>query len=118
MSRDPLILVIFASWLRKRKQTATVMMLETIMIQTKEKVSVRCLAGFNISGPGTIPWIRKAPNKIAVETLLGMPKATVVIRSPPLVELLAAPGPSTPSTAPLPKRSLLGELCTAYAYAT
>ena len=29
------------------------------------------------------------------------------------VELLAAPGPNTPRTSPLPKRSLFGELCTA-----
>jgi hypothetical protein len=84
-------------------------------IQTREVVSVRYLAGFSRSGPGTIPWIMKAPSKIAVETLLGMPKATVVTKSPPRVELFAAPGPSTPSTAPLPKRSLFGELCTAWA---
>jgi excinuclease ABC subunit A len=45
----------------------------------------------------------------------GTPKATVVTRLPPSVELLAAPGPRTPSTAPRPKRPRSGELCTAWA---
>ena len=46
-------------------------------------------------------------------TLAGTPKAMVVIKLPPRVELFAAPGPKTPRTSPLPNRSLLGELCTA-----
>ena len=45
----------------------------------------------------------------------GTPKATVGMRWPPSVELLAAPGPSTPSTAPFQKRSLPGGLWTAWA---
>ena len=61
-------------------------------------------AGASIAGPGTSPWMRNAPMRIAVLTLAGTPKATVVTRLPPNVELLAAPGPSTPSTAPRPKR--------------
>ena len=40
------------------------------------------------------------------EPLPGIPKARVGIKSPPRVELLAAPGPSRPSTAPLPARDL------------
>ena len=48
-------------------------------------------------------------------TLAGTPKAMVVIKLPPRVELFAAPGPNTPRTSPLPKRSLSGELCTAWA---
>ena len=51
--------------------------------------------------------------QIAMMTLAGTPNAMVVIKLPPSVELFAAPGPNTPSTSPLPKRSLLGELCTA-----
>jgi len=34
--------------------------------------------------------------RIAVSTLAGIPNATVVIRLPPMAELFAAPGPSTP----------------------
>jgi hypothetical protein len=62
-----------------------------------------------------MPWMINAPNRIAMTTLAGTPKAIVVIKLPPSVELFAAPGPKTPSTAPLPKRSLLGELWTACA---
>ena len=57
-----------------------------------------------------MPWMIKAPSRIAIITLAGTPKAIVVIRLPPNVELLAAPGPRTPSTAPLPNRSWSGEL--------
>jgi len=37
--------------------------------------------------------------------LPGTPKAMVGIRAPPSLELLAAPGPNTPRTSPLPKPS-------------
>ncbi len=48
-------------------------------------------------------------------TLLGTPKATVVIRLPPSFAFIAAPGPITPRTSPLPKRLLSFELWTAWA---
>ena len=57
--------------------------------------------------------LSEKPKLIIMITLAGTPNAMVVIKLPPKVELLAAPGPSTPRTSPLPKRSLLGELCTA-----
>ena len=41
-------------------------------------------------------------------TLAGTPNATVVTRLPPSVELLAAPGPSTPSHGALPEARLVG----------
>ena len=51
-----------------------------------------------------------------METLPGTPNAMVGTSEPPSLELLAAPGPNTPSMAPLPKRLLSpGELCTACA---
>ena len=84
--------------------------------EAKEKVSARCpprASGISMSGPGTIPWMRKAPMRMAISTLAGTPKATVVIKLPPMAELFAAPGPRTPSTAPFPKRSFSFELCKA-----
>ena len=96
----------------------TVMMFETTTIHTNENVSSRLpprLAGSSIGGPGTRPWMMNAPSRMAMVTLPGTPKAMVGTSAPPRFELLAAPGPSTPSTAPLPKRSLSGELCTAWA---
>ena len=115
--RLPRTWVILAKGSKKRKQTATVMMLEIMMTQTKEKVrsSLPLGGGMSMSGPGTMPWMINAPRRIAMITLAGTPNAMVVIKLPPSVELLAAPGPNTPSTAPLPKRSLFGELCTAWA---
>ena len=70
---------------------ATVMMFVTTMIQTNENVSVRYLAGFNRSGPGTIPWMINAPSRIAMERLPGTPKASVGIKFPPSFALFAAP---------------------------
>jgi len=119
-SSVPRIWVIRASGPMKRRQTATVMMLEITMVHTIASVTARCPfgAGVSIAGPGTRPWTKKAPMRIAVATLAGTPNATVVTRLPPSEELLAAPGPSTPSTAPLPNRSRPGELWTACAYAS
>src|SRR5947207_6596310 len=100
MSSAPRIWVILATCRRNRKQTATVMTLEITMVHTIANVTARWPlgAGVSIAGPGTKPWIRKAPMRIAMVTLAGTPKAMVVTRLPPSVELFAAPGPSTPST--------------------
>ena len=48
-------------------------------------------------------------------TLPGTPKAMVGTSEPPSLELLAAPGPRTPSTAPSPKRASSEPLWTAWA---
>ena len=115
INNAPRIWVIFTSCLRNRKQIATVITFETTIVHTIDRVSVRWPlgAGVSIDGPGTRPWMRNAPMRMAMVTLAGTPNATVVTRLPPSVELLAAPGPSTPSTAPRPKRSRSGELWTA-----
>ena len=80
------------------------------MTQTNEKVrsSLPFGGGISMSGPGTMPWMIKAPNRIAMMTLAGTPKAMVVIKLPPSVELFAAPGPSTPSTSAFAKALLVG----------
>ena len=52
---------------------------------------------------------------MAVVALPGTPKATVGIMAAPIPELLAAPGPRTPRTSPLPKPLLSLVLCTAWA---
>ena len=100
-----------------RRQAATVTTLAITIVHTIASVTARWPlgAGASIAGPGTSPWMKNAPMRIAVLTLAGTPKATVVTRLPPSVELLAAPGPRTPSTAPRPKRPRSGELCTAWA---
>src|SRR5579884_1272174 len=102
-------------WLTSRKLSATLTTWEMITSQTKAKVRSRWVV--SMSGPGTIPWIRKAPSKMAIVTLLGTPKATVVIRLPPSLAFIVAPGPITPRTSPFPNRLLSGALCTACAYA-
>ena len=45
-----------------------------------------------ILGPGTIPNMRKAPNKMAIPLLPGIPKTSVGNRAPPSLELLALSG--------------------------
>ena len=87
------------------------MMLERINTHTIEKVTSS--RDLSISGPGLRPTINMAPSSNAMAPLPGMPKARVGIRSPPRVELFAAPGPSRPSTAPLPARDLSFSPCTA-----
>src|SRR6266508_552757 len=108
ISRPPRMKVSRAMCSRKRKQRPTVITFAITIIQTKDITRSRCLV--NIGGPGTSPWIRKAPSRMAMVTLVGTPNATVVTRLPPSFELFAAPGPRTPSIAPLPKRSFPGQL--------
>ena len=55
-----------------------------------------------MSGPGEIPWIRKAPSMIAMVALPGMPKATVGISEAPFMALLALSGAITPRMSPWP----------------
>ena len=77
-------------------------------------LKVMCSLVVSISGPGVRPWIRKAPSRIAIAALPGMPNATVGTRSPPLTELFAASGAITPRTSPLPNCDLSLALCTAW----
>ena len=114
-SSVPRIRVIRASCPMKVRQTATVIALAITIVHTIASVTARWPfgAGTSMAGPGTRPWMKKAPIRTAVLTLAGTPNATVVTRLPPSVELFAAPGPSTPSTAPFPKRRRSGELWTA-----
>jgi hypothetical protein len=116
-SSVPRTWVIRASGPMKVRHIATVMTLATTIVHTMASVTARWPrgAGVSIAGPGTRPWMKKAPMRMAVATLAGTPNATVVTRLPPSEELFAAPGPITPSTAPWPNRSRRGELCTAWA---
>ena len=75
-------------------------MLAITRIQTRLKVTSRLRV--SIAGPGVSPWIRKAPSRIAIGGLPGIPKASVGIRAPPLAALLAVSGAMTPRTSPLP----------------
>src|ERR1700716_4191392 len=56
----------------------------------------------SMSGPGTSPWIRKAPSRMAMVALPGTPKATVGSSAPPSLALLELSDAMTPRTAPLP----------------
>ena len=116
-SSVPRIRVMRASWPMNARQTATVIRFAITIVHTIASVTARCPlgAGASIAGPGTSPWMTKAPMRMAVLTLAGTPNATVVTRLPPSVELFAAPGPRTPSMAPFPKRPRSGELWTACA---
>ena len=57
MMMPPRTWVTFARGFKKRKQIATVMMLEMMMTQTNEKVrsSLPLGGGSSMSGPGTMP---------------------------------------------------------------
>src|ERR1700746_1389195 len=57
----------------------------------------------SMSGPGTSPWIRNAPRRIAMVALPGTPKATVGTRAPPSLALLELSDAMTPRTSPLRK---------------
>src|ERR1700755_3125783 len=57
----------------------------------------------SMSGPGTSPWIRKAPSRIAMVALPGTPNATVGTSAPPSLALLELSEAMTPRTSPLPK---------------
>ena len=116
ISSVPLMRVRRANWFRNRKQTDTVMTLDTTRTHTREKVTCRSLVSMEV--PGRRPRTRNAPSRMAVVTLPGMPNAMVGMSAPPRVELLAAPGPTTPSMTPVPTRSCLPEDCMAWAYAT
>src|SRR5207247_131042 len=72
-SSVPRIWVIRASGPMKTRQTATVRMLEITMVHTIASVTARCPfgAGVSIAGPGTRPWTKKAPMRIAVATPAG-----------------------------------------------
>ena len=60
-----------------------------------------------MSGPGAIPWTRKAPSRIDIDADPGTPKAIVGTSAPPSFALLAASLAITPRTSPLPNRAFL-----------
>src|SRR6202040_1726673 len=60
----------------------------------------------SMSGPGTRPWIRKAPSRMAMVALPGTPKATVGTSAPPSLALLELSEAITPRTSPLPNVGL------------
>jgi hypothetical protein len=55
-----------------------------------------------MSGPGTSPWIRNAPSRIAMVALPGTPNATVGTSAPPSLALFELSDAITPRTSPLP----------------
>src|SRR3954471_19848928 len=57
----------------------------------------------SMSGPGTSPWMRNAPSRIAIVALPGTPNATVGTSAPPSLALLELSEAITPRTSPLPK---------------
>src|SRR3981081_989924 len=60
----------------------------------------------SMSGPGTSPWIRKAPSRMAMVALPGTPNATVGTSAPPSFALLELSEAITPRTSPLPNVAL------------
>ena len=110
--RWPLINVARAICFAPTISSAAPITLATIRVATIEKV----MSSFevSISGPGVIPWIRKAPSRIAIGALPGMPKATVGTSAPPFMALLAVSGAITPRTSPLPNCDLSRALWTAW----
>jgi hypothetical protein len=58
-----------------------------------------------MSGPGTRPWIRNAPSRIAIVALPGTPNAMVGTSAPPSLALFELSEAITPRTSPLPKVS-------------
>ena len=62
------------------------------------------------SGPGVMPWMRRAPNISAMVALAGMPRLSSGMKDEVAAALFADSGPATPSMAPLPNRE--GSLAT------
>src|ERR1044071_8510871 len=52
----------------------------------------------SMSGPGTNPWIRNAPSRMAMVALPGTPNATVGTSAPPSLALLELSDAITPRT--------------------
>src|SRR5882724_3135236 len=73
-----------------------------MLVMIPQKTSGACLTS---KGPGWSPWIIKAPSRIAMTALAGMPRVSRGMNAPPAAALLAASGPATPSIAPAPNRS-------------
>ena len=61
-------------------------------------------------GPGTMPWIIRAPSSSAITASPGMPRLMVGMKSTCTDECVAASGHTTPSIAPVPKRSGVFEI--------
>ena len=69
-------------------------------------MALRTCAWFrNISGPGVMPWIMKAPMMSAAAIPPGMPSANNGMSPAGTTALSAASAAATPSSAPWPKRS-------------
>jgi hypothetical protein len=81
--------------------------MSSMMFPTQKLItSPQKRSGFSVTsrGPGTSPWISKAPMISAMMTLPGMPRVMVGMNAVWSAALFAASGPRTPSIAPLPNR--------------
>jgi hypothetical protein len=52
------------------------------------------------NGPGVMPWSSRAPKRIAVALLAGMPRVSSGMKADVAPALFAVSGPATPSMAP------------------
>ncbi len=83
--------------------SSTSRILPTQKLATRpQKISGCCVIS---CGPGTIPWIIKAPSSSAITASPGIPRLMVGMKSPCTDECVEASGQTTPSIAPWPKRS-------------
>ena len=79
-------------------------MLASATVQINVNVTSNC--SLSIFGPGAIPWIKKAPSKMAIDADPGTPKANVGTSAPPSFALFALSEAITPRTSPFPNVSL------------
>src|SRR5437763_16000407 len=85
------------------KLSASNIRLPTYIEATKPQKTFGC--SFTSVGPGGTPWIISAAISTAVIGPVGRPSASIGTNAPVEAALLAASGPATPATAPLPKSS-------------
>src|SRR5688572_22265429 len=71
---------------------------------------------FTSVGPGGTPWMSSAAISTAITGPVGMPSASIGTNAPVDAALLAASGPATPATAPLPNSSGVFEMRFSSAY--
>ena len=103
-TRWPRTKVTRATWRASSISRSAPATLAITSVHISEKVMSSLVV--SISGPGVMFWIMSAPRRIAIEALPGMPNATVGMRAPPFIALLAVSGAITPRTSPLPNPSL------------
>src|SRR5579875_1943098 len=85
------------------RNTRTATTLASPRIHTIAHTTSRCVT--SMRGPGVRPRMTKAPSRMAMPELPGIPKATVGMSAPPSLAWFALSGAITPSIAPLPKAS-------------